>query len=192
MKRKYEEWTCVSCGEVRRFTGRNVISSLPYWFTIRTEGCVSSSHQPSFNTCACSTACLEKAGKIIEDFIKNHPYSIPAKKRIEAVICDHCGKTEKFDELNPPFGGGDPLEYWTMEKNRGGRKDFCSTECRKNYTLHPEDSVFAGLEFDNPWDEARLIKAIDAPHFREAIKKAVPAEAIFHPSPKDAIDCNGK
>lgn len=170
MKIKYHQWTCIGCGQTIRFTGKNIFSALPYWFTIRTEGCVSSSERPSFDTCACSTACLEKAGKIIEDFIKNHPYRIPTKKSIESTICDQCGKVEEFDKLNPLFGGRDPLEDWTWEKNSKGRKDFCSDECKKNHLLHPEESVFAGLKFDNPWDEARLIQAIGSPDFKEAIK----------------------
>lgn len=175
MKIKYCEWTCVGCGNIQRFTGKNVLSSTPYWFTIRTERCRSSSHQPSFDTCVCSTRCLENAGVLIEEYIKHRTYTIPNKKEIEVTICNQCGKVNKVDTLNMVIGP-DPLAEWIREKTSAGRKDFCCSECNKNHIIHPEESIFVDLKFENFWDVQHLIEVIDSPNLKEAIK---PPKSIF-------------
>jgi len=169
MKVKYYEWKCVGCEETRRFTDENAFSAMPYWFTIRTEGCVSSGERPSFNTSACSISCLEKSSKIIEDSITKGKFSIPNKKEIHATICDQCAKVAKLDKLNPIIGSK-PHQNWTWVKTPAGRKDFCSTECQTNHSTHPEEAVFFNLNFNDPLRKASLINAIDLEDLREKIK----------------------
>jgi hypothetical protein len=168
MKVTYHEWKCVGCPTVVRFTGKNIFSLRPDWFALSTEA--SSNEIPRLNTSVCSIDCLEKAGFIIRDFSQNRRHAISRKKHIEATICDRCGKVVKVDRLNM-ICGPSPLEHWTWEESPEGRKDFCSTECKKNHFTHPENSVFVNFKFDEPMAMKHLIDAIDASDFVEQIKK---------------------
>ena len=180
MQIKYHEWECVGCNRTTRFTGRDPLTPVPYWFTIKTERSVSSSERPSFNTSACSIPCLEKASEIIDDSIENGKFSIPNKKKIEATICDQCAKVVKTDRLNQIIGS-EPYQDWTWEKTPDGRKDFCSPECKKNHSTHPEEFFFSNLNFGQPWDKARLIEAIDSLNLRKTLTSQT----------KSAEDCSG-
>lgn len=169
MKIKYHEWKCIGCGNTTRFTGKDVLS-VPYWFTITTERCISSSEQPNFNTTACSIGCLQKAGAIIDDSIKNRKHLIPNKKHIEATACDHCGKVAMVDSLNMIIGPG-PLRDWTWEQTPAGRKDFCGEACKKNHVLHPEESVFVDFKPNNQFlGISSLIEILNSPDVKEAIR----------------------
>lgn len=169
MKIKYYEWKCVGCGKTSRFNGKHVLSAMPYWFTLRTEGCASSSEHPSFNVSVCSIHCLSKVSEIIDAFIKRRKPRIAQKKDIEATICEQCGEVVKIDTLNMIYGPG-PLKDWTWEETPEGRKDFCSTKCKKDHSAHPEKSVFADFEFDESWKTSRLIEIINSSDMKEAIK----------------------
>lgn len=177
MKIKYYEWTCAGCGKISRFTNTGTSLGIPYWFTLRTENPVSSSERPNFNTTICSTACFEKAGAHIDESIKSHSYSIPRKKEIEATICDHYGEFKKIDALNM-LCGPNPLQDWIWEKSSEDRKDFCCTECKKNHTAHPEDSVFAECKLNQFFGIYPLIDALNSPDFKEALKILVHAKRI--------------
>lgn len=187
MKTTYHEWKCIGCARVVRFTGGNIFSPMPYWFTLKTEGHVSSSERPSINTSVCSTTCLEKASVIIQDFIQSRSHSIPQKRHIKATFCDQCGKVTKVDKLNMVFGPS-PLQSWTYEETPEGRKDFCSTECKKSHSVHPENSVFINFKSDDPWEMRRLIELVDAPDFVEQIKKPHKPIVGFSPTIREDIE----
>lgn len=140
-----------------RFTGKNVFSPVPYWFTIRTETIISSSDRPSIDTTACSTDCFEKAARVITA----QKTEIPDKKFIDATICDQCGKVVQIDELHPRFGGRNPLENWISSKSSSGKKDFCCEDCQRHHLANPEQSVTTRFRQEGrDWVERDLLKAL--------------------------------
>ena len=186
MKIEYKVWTCLGCKKSVQITKSDALW-IPRWINVQTEGSSSSSDNPSYNCSVCSTACLSKAGILIQELIdKKEGYSIPCKKEIIATICDRCGKVAKIDLLNPLIGPG-PLRGWSHASRGEKDFDFCSIKCEDDHFSTPEESVFFGLEFPTPsHKEKRLLKAIDAPNFRDSIR-AEEAQLLFGtkpPSPK--------
>jgi hypothetical protein len=170
MKIRYQKWTCAGCKKIERIPEKAEPMFTPYWFSIKTTSCSSSSGQPSFDTFACSTECLKKAGESIQMHIKDHKHFVPSRQDNQVTICDQCGKIVTRDLLNPVCGGGNPLRGWILRETYGEKLDFCSTECEKNNILKPEDAVFFEAKLDNIFKIQHMLEALEAPDFREAFK----------------------
>jgi hypothetical protein len=171
MKIEYMEWTCLVCKkDIRILKETNKISFMPYWFTIKTEGCLTSSECPSFNTSVCSIACLALASDSIEQSIAKKDFSIPNKKDIEATICDQCGKVVKVDSLNLFCCLPDLPKGWAWKKNQSGEFHFCSSDCEQNNFLKPEEATFYEFDMGSVFTKHRIIEVINDFDFPEAIR----------------------
>lgn len=175
MKIQYKVWTCLGCGKSVKIQKHSDSIWTPHWINIQTEGISSSSDNPSYNSSVCSTACLSKAGDVIQELInRKEGYSIRQKQEIVATICDRCGKVAEIDLLNPLIGPG-PLRGWTQASKGGKNFDFCSIKCENEHFDKPEESILFGLTFPTQLiKQARLLKAIDAPNFRDSIRAEEP------------------
>ncbi len=180
MKIKYKVWKCLGCEKEVKILENTGSIWAPHWINIHSEGASSSSDSPSYNSSVCSTACLSKAGQVIQELIDNRRgYLIPCKKEIVATICDRCGTVVTEDLLNPMIGPG-PLRNRSCAILRGKSLDFCSTKCEDGHFSKPEESVFFGLEFPSLLaKQQRLMKAIDSPNFFESIKVKEESISLF-------------
>lgn len=169
MKLEYYEWTCLVCGDIARFTGRDIFSPFPRWFTIETEGNNFSNEYPRFSSVVCSFDCLKGAHIVVENYVLDGG-SISRKKEIDATICDFCGKIYSYDKANPVIGGNQSSD-WIKENSSAGSMDFCSRKCQHEYHKNMEKAFSKICDFDkNPLDKRILLASIDLPNLKKSFK----------------------